>query len=293
MDRRQFIGAALAAGGGGVTIAADSPPSRPVCAFVKFLQSLSFDELASTVAGLGFDGIEATVRRGGQVSPERVEEDLPPLVEALRRQGSGITLMATDVNRADDAAMERTLRTAAALGVRRYRMAYYRYDLSRPIRAQLDNWRPLARELAALNRELGLTGVYQNHAGAQYVGASLWDLDLLLGDISPDDIGCAFDIRHATAEGGTTWPTLWALIEPRVRAVYVKDFVWENRKPENVPLGKGQVAPEFFLNLALSKLDPAIPVSLHVEYLPEAGAKENVEALRTDLALLETYLSGG
>ena len=48
--------------------AAEPAPSKyRICAFEKFLQDLSYDELADTIAELGFVGIEATVRNKGHV----------------------------------------------------------------------------------------------------------------------------------------------------------------------------------------------------------------------------------
>ena len=82
---------------------------------------------------------------------------------------------------------------------------------------------------------------------------------------------------------------MWKLIEPRVRIVYVKDFIWKNRRPHNVPLGEGLVNPEFFKRV--TELDPSIPISLHLEYLGDAGVKENVEALERDRIKLAGWLS--
>lgn len=300
IPRRAFLAGALAATGGLSALSRpasavaqpqqerESDPRFPYCAFVKFLQSLDYETLAQTVAELGFDGIEATVRNGGQVLPERVEEDLPRLVEALRKHGVEITVMASSVNSVDQPLTEKVLKTAAALGIRRYRMAYYQYDLKQPVLPQLEALRPTVRELAALNAELGLTAVYQNHAGAKYVGASIWDLERLLRDVSPEQIGVAFDIRHATCEGGLTWPVSWNVIRPHVGAVYAKDFRWDGRRPHNVPLGTGQVDPDFFRQLARS--DWRGPISLHIEYLEDAGIQPNVEALRVDLATLKQLL---
>jgi sugar phosphate isomerase/epimerase len=146
----------------------------------------------------------------------------------------------------------------------------------------------MAQELAALNKELGLQALYQNHAGTKYVGASLWDLDLLMEGIEPTQMAVGFDIRHATVEGGTTWATLWKLIEPRLGAVYVKDFVWEGRKMKNVPLGSGMVEPKFFSDLAKHRAD--VPFTVHVEYLEHADTVENIAALKHDLATLKKLL---
>lgn len=295
IKRRIFLASTMATAGAyavpGFVPAAEPlrPARRPICAFVKFIQQLSHEELARTVADLGFDGIEATVRRNGQISPERVEEELPKLADALGRQGLAVNVMTTDVNRADDPLSEKVLRTAAALGIRKYRMAYYRYDLSRPVLAQLEELRPMVRDLGALNRELGLTAVYQNHAGANYVGASLWDLALLLRDIPADRIGVAFDIRHATVEGGMAWPVSWNVVQPHLGAVFVKDFDWVNRKAANVPLGQGMVSPQFFKLLRAAEFDG--PISLHVEYLEAGTLEENIAALGTDLKTLRRLLT--
>jgi sugar phosphate isomerase/epimerase len=104
------------------------------------------------------------------------------------------------------------------------------------------------------------------------------------------DLAIAFDIRHATVEGGLSWPLQFQLAEPHLGAVYVKDFIWDkNRKPVNVPLGTGHVDPRFFSLLKQSPFSG--PISLHVEYLPKAGVAPNIKALKTDLATLRKLLA--
>ena len=249
---------------------------------------MPYKQLAETVAEMGFDGIEATVRDGGHVLPERVEEDLPKLVEALTACGLEITVMASSVNSLDQPHTKKVLQTASRLGVKRYRFAYYRYDLKKPIIPQLDALKPVLRDLIAFHKELGLQGLYQNHAGATSVGAPIWDLRYLLRNISPSDMGIAFDIRHATVEGGQAWPLNFELAKPNLGAIYVKDFSWKNgRKPTNVPLGTGQVDPKFFKQARRSGFTG--PLSLHVEYLRKAGLAANLAALKTDLAKLKRF----
>ncbi len=299
-SRRQALQASLALPLAAVTTPSLAAfPSRPddakkspnkICAFIKFIQELPYKQLAETVAELGFDGIEATVRDGGHVLPERVEEDLPKLVEALKACGLEVTVMASSVNSLDQPHTKKVLRTASALGIKRYRLAYYRYNLRRPIIAQLDALKPVLGELVAFHKELGLQGVYQNHAGATSGGAPIWDLRYLLRRHSPADLAIAFDIRHATVEGGQAWPLHFQVAKPHLGAIYVKDFTWKNgRKPSNVPLGTGQVDPKFFAQARKATFSG--PLSLHVEYLPKAGLAANVEALKTDLAKLRQLWS--
>ena len=47
-----------------------------ICIFSKQLQWMNYQEMASSVAGMGYDGIDLTVRKEGHVLPERVAEDL-------------------------------------------------------------------------------------------------------------------------------------------------------------------------------------------------------------------------
>lgn len=293
-DRRQFLASSAATVAATALLpsasasAADSDDKLPkIVCFTKFLQDLSYDELAVQIKELGFDGVEATVRAKGHVLPERVEDDLPKMVEALRKNDVEIVAMATDVI-ADDELSQRVLKTAAGLGVKWYRMGSCKYDESAPIMKQLDELRPQFKDLAALNRELGLTGLLQNHSGKKYVGATLWDLQHLIKDISPEEIGSAFDIRHITIEAGLSWPNVFRMIRPHIGAIFVKDFVWGEKKAEHVPLGTGRVDPKFFD--MVKKSDFKGPYSLHVEYLGKEGVAANVAALKRDLKKLKDWL---
>ncbi len=294
ISRRQFVasGVALSALAATKTPAfgVESPAaSFKICAFEKYLQDLSYDELAEVIAKLGFDGIEATVRKNGHVLPERVEDDLPKLVEALSKCGLEISVMATDVVSVEQPLTEKVLRTAASLGVKRYRMGYYTYDKQGSVTERLKEITPTVHELATFNRELGIGALYQNHAGTHYVGATIWDLHHLLRDIPVEEIGCAFDIHHATAEAGLSWPVLHRLISPHIGAIYVKDFRWQDRKITEVALGTGQVNPAFFETVKQGSFSG--PISLHVEYLEDEDTEKNVAALKRDLAVLQNWLA--
>ena len=77
IDRRTFVAGALATASAAampasLSQAADDKTDRfQFCAFEKFIQDLSYDQLGETIAELGFHGIEATVRKGGHIEPER------------------------------------------------------------------------------------------------------------------------------------------------------------------------------------------------------------------------------
>ncbi|HMP05146.1 MAG TPA: sugar phosphate isomerase/epimerase family protein, partial [Lacipirellulaceae bacterium] len=267
-------------------------PQRTYAAFIKFLQPLGYDELADQIAALGFQGVEATVRTAdGYIKPAEAAQELPKFQRALARRGLEITILTTDFLGVDQPHVESTLRAAADAGVGRYRLGFYRYDLGRPIEPQLDEIKPAIDALAALNRRVGIGAVYQNHCGADFVGATFWDLHRLLADVEPGEVGCVYDLRHAVVEAGEAWPMLYGLIKPHVTAASVKDFAWGDGKSQHVPLGEGRTPRKFYTDLA--KSDFAGPISLHVEYLKQDHpVPEHLAALKRDLATLRKWMDG-
>ena len=298
VTRRQALATAglIAASGAGVGTAAEadpraSRPSRPICVFTKPFNSLSYDELAECISETGADGLETPIRAGGNIEPSEVADELPKLVEALAARELEITILASDINDASDPMTEKLLRVAANSGIRYYRMKYLRYDLDQPVRQQLQSWKPRLRELATLNRELGVTALYQNHAGRDQLGAPLWDLPIVLDGIPSNEIGVAYDIRHATVEGGKSWPITFNRIRPHLAAVYVKDFKWIGKEVTNVPLGEGNVDASIVRSLARSGF--AGPISLHEEYLDHRQASlvpQHLAAIKRDLGTLKRWL---
>jgi sugar phosphate isomerase/epimerase len=291
MSRREFL-AGTSAGllCAATQLCAEPPSSRRICAFEKPLQYLDEAELATTMAMNGFSGIEATVRAGGRILPKNVEDGLPRLHDALAKRGLEITIIATDINDAIDPHTEIVLRTAAKLGIRHYRMGWYQYDLSKPILPQLDVIAAKLPALVDLTHELGMTAMYHNHSGADRVGAPVWDIYGLIKGFDPRTIGIGFDIQHATIEGGLSWRVQFKLIQSHLAAAYVKDFVWEQGKPKEVPLGEGQVDHKYFSMLRETGF--AGPICLHVEYLEGKKNQDAIEnAFGKDLVTLRSLLA--
>ena len=291
MNRRQFLTTtALAA----PLLAAETRGKKrrnPYCVFTKPLQMLSYDDLADLIAELGFDGIEGTIRPGGQITPEQVPDELPKMMAALKKRGLEMTIMASGINNADDKLNIQQLQVAAQLGIKRYRMGYHKYDLKKPVLNQMNELRPVLKNLAALNKELGLQAIYQNHSGSNYVGAPLWDLHDLFKDHDPAHLSVGFDMSHATAEGTRAWPLHANLLRPRIGALYVKDFRWTENKRDNCPLAAGIVDRKYPAQLIASGFTG--PINLHVEYLKPFN-KENVPnqiaAIKRDSATLKQWL---
>jgi sugar phosphate isomerase/epimerase len=296
MNRRSLLKSSLsvaAFSAAPVLQAVSTEKKYTFCTFTKAVQHLSYEETARAIAKLGFDGVEAPVRPGGQVVPEKVADDLPKFVAALKAEGLEMTVLTSGINEVSAAQhTESVLRTAARLGVKRFRMLYFKYDLARPILPQLDEFRPRLRDLVALCKEIGIKPIYQNHSGKDYFGAPVWDLAEVMSEFDPRDAGVAFDIGHATIEGSKCWPLHWALVRDHIDTVYIKEPQWgADQKPKVCPLGEGGVDKGFYE--VLKKSGFTGPVSLHVEYTdhndPKA-APQALEAMAKDFAKLKGYL---
>jgi sugar phosphate isomerase/epimerase len=247
---------------------------RKIYIFSKHLHWLNYNEMASFISECGFDGADITVRNDGHVEPGRVDEDLPRVVEALKKRGKETAMITTSILSAEEPNAERIIKTAASLGVRYYRLGWYEYDPNVSIEANMKTFSSHLLGLAALNEKYNIKATYQNHAGTS-LGSPVWDIGQLLHQINSPWIGCQYDVRHATVEGGNSWTLGFRYIKPYINSLDVKDFKWteENGKwvAQNVPLGEGMVDFDTYFKL-VNILPTSIPMCLHMEY-PLGGAE--------------------
>ncbi len=290
-SRRQFIKQTALAAGALPLLSAEQFPLAAseasdllaVHIFSKHLQFLSYDEAASVAAELGFSGVDWSVRPKGHVLPERVEMDLPNVVEAMKKAGFSPLMMTTAVNDSNDATDRRVLQTAAKLGFQHYRMNWYSYPHDQSMPDALQEYGRKMAGLGQFNKELGLVGGYENHAG-ELVGASVWELWEMLKNTDPAYMGVQYDIRHATVEGGLSWKNGLQLLKPHIKTITLKDFHWVKKngrwEAENVPIGEGMIDFTAYFRL-LKQYKIQVPVSLHAEY-PLGGAENGATKLTID-----------
>ena len=248
--------------------------------FSKHLQFLGYTDMAEAAAEMGFDGVDVTVRPNGHVLPEKVETDLPKVVEALKKVNFVPLIMTTAVADANDVTDRKVLTTAAKLGFKFYRMDYYTYPDGKEMTASIELFQQKIKELSQLNKELGLTGCYQNHSGT-LAGSSIWELWELLRSADRQFMGVQYDIRHAVVEGALSWENGLRLVQSQIKTINVKDFRWldENAKYviTDIPIGEGVVDFKNFFKL-LKQYKINVPVTLHTEY-PLGGAEHGAKEL--------------
>ncbi|MDF4203874.1 TIM barrel protein [Maribacter sp. SA7] len=236
--------------------------------FSKHLQFLDYNEMSAAAAEIGFNGLDLTVRPKGHILPEKVNEDLPVAVAAMEKYGFTPKMMTTNVWNIEDAGQREVLKTASSLGLKYYRTGWLSYPEDIAIDESLAQYAAQAKNLEDLNKELGLIGCYQNHAG-NHVGAPIWDLPTIFSKANGEFLGCQYDIRHAVVEGGKSWELDLRRIQSYIKSIVIKDFKWgikgDSWEPINTPLGEGMVDFNRYFSL-LKKYKINVPISLHLEY---------------------------
>ncbi len=272
-----------------------------VCLFSKHLGWITEPrKLAETVAAIGFDGIDLAVRPGGHVQPEKVETDLPLMVESARQAGLRIAMITTRIDNPRDPCTEAILKTMAILGIRHYRRDGASWDGRSNILGRIAELQPDLRGLAALNKKYGVFAGVHNHSGFE-LGATPWEIFEIVKDHDPQQLGSNFDIAHATIEGGIGgWRNGFRLLadDKRVRMTAIKDFFWQKVEgrwgAQFCPLGQGMIDLKTYLSL-LKEIQFAGPISMHFEYpnegtTVEAQQKSLLEDMKRDLSLLHSTM---
>jgi sugar phosphate isomerase/epimerase len=253
---------------------------------------MTWQRLARALKQIGFAGVDLTVRPGGHVLPERVTEDLPKAVEAIRKEGLEVPMITTELLSIRDPAAETTLAAAGRLGIPYCKPGYYKYKFE-DVRAELQAVAADFRGLVTLAQANRVHMGFHNHTG--YVGGPVWDIAEILAGLDPKWAGYYFDPGHAVAEGGGAgWKVVLNRIAPRIFMTSIKDFTWERSnqgwREHWVPLGEGMVDWKYYFR-ELRRAEFHGPISLHIEYNPggaTAAAKEDnlLAAAQRDLIFL-------
>ena len=286
--RRDFIAASLAAAAAprAARAGTDRPP---LCLFSKHLPKLNSEQLGKQVKDFGFDGVDLTVRPQGHVLPENAARDLPRAVEAIRSHGLDIGFITTGLVSASDPAARPILSTAAKLNIHRYKLGYWKYS-KRSVDADLASVRSDVQGLLDLGKDYDAVAGYHNHSGNN-VGATVWDIRAIIGDLPQRAIGYYFDPCHATIEGGLGgWEIALRMALPRLKMVALKDFYWSKDggkwKVKMCPMGEGMVEwNKVFSMFAAARF--VGPISLHIEY----DTADELAAIARDFAFAKKQIA--
>jgi sugar phosphate isomerase/epimerase len=276
VGRTTAAGALVAAAGDAALHARSSPAVLPpVAIFSKLYQELKldFEQSAEVTAEAGYNGIDCAVRPKGEIEPERAADEMPRYAEALGKHGTKMLLLATGISGVDSPHAHDILATAKKLGIRYYRLDFFPRKAGVAPEKQVTEIKAVLKELTALNRELGVCAVFENHSAlgtkvggksnrGGYVGGDLTELLNIVKDFDPDQLAVAFDIGHAIIEHGDEWRRHFDALKDHVRIVYVKDA---GRTSRFVPFGEGEIGKTDFFRLLIA-MNYAAPLCIHIEY---------------------------
>jgi sugar phosphate isomerase/epimerase len=274
--------------------------------FTKHLQSMSVGDAGRTIKGLGFDGVELTVRPGGHILPERVDEDLPRAVDELREIGLEVPALVVEIHTREEPYASAVCRAAAKVGARELRTSSARYRGFGSIREQIAAAREDARSLEALGEEFGVRLDVHCHSG-DFLSSSGALLAMVVDGTDPRFVGVSLDLGHLTTEGGKSgWRQSIDLLQDRVGIVAVKSFGWFHEPDPKtgdqvwnarlVPLAEGNVQWRLAFQLLRQvgwDADGQALVSVHSEYQGNSSWRdldvpELIEQTRQDFAYLKT-----
>jgi sugar phosphate isomerase/epimerase len=267
--------------------------------FSKMLQQLSVAEAGEVIAGLGFDGVDLTVREKGHVLPENVTRELAPAVALLRDKGLVVGMLTTSITRADQPHAEEVFRTAAECGVRFLKLGYWLYRGFGAVRQQIDEIRVDLQGLEALALRYGVKAALHTHSG-NFMTAAMPICARLVEDTDPDAIGIYVDGGHVVLEGGYgTWRQGLDLISDRICLLAAKSFGWfpepngatgrMHWRPQLLPFDRGMTDwRELFTLLRSVGFDGL--VSVHSEY-SELSLEDLVKQTREDFRILKAALA--
>jgi sugar phosphate isomerase/epimerase len=273
--------------------------------FIKHLQELPLPEAARTIRGLGFDGVDLTVRPGGTVSPESVRKALPEAVRVLHDWGLTVPLATTALVSASDPHTREIMETAASSDIHEIKLGYVPVSEFGTYQATLERINRELDGLEKLARETKVRVILHLHSGAYLtsLSAAVW---WLIKDRDPAAVGAYVDPGHMFVEGGRDgWRLGLDLLHSRIALVAIKDLIFEQVPDERlaksrwktriVPLDRGAVPwPEVFQILKKANFDGW--VSVHSEYQGghswrDLKVAEVIDQTRQDLAYLRKVLA--
>jgi L-ribulose-5-phosphate 3-epimerase len=268
----------------------------PIVVFSKVYQELklNFEDSAEVTAEAGLAGVDPTVRPAGEVLPERVADDLGQYAEALRKHRLQMPLLTTAITSTSSPQTEQILNAAKKAGARFYRLGPVYPKKDSPVTDQIGEWKAQLKDLAALNKQIGIGALVQNHSPAGntvYLGGDLSELRQIVEGFDPSQIGVAFDIGHALVVHGEGWRAHFDALKSHLRVAYVKDVIPPDRW---VPFGQGEIGRVGYFK-QLKQMGYAEPFSLHIEYDWSAGKTKTraglVAALKESSTVLRRWFA--
>jgi len=170
--------------------------------FTKVYQELKlpFDEAADITSEAGLDGVDSPVRPGGEIVPNAQWTICRDTSRSCTEGTCGLPLLTTAITNTASPHAETLLRLAKRLGIQFYRLGFIERQAGAFAAKQMAEVKAQLKDLAALNKEIGICGLLQNHSPSGRTNLFRWDLSELheaVKGFASEQLGIAFDIGHA------------------------------------------------------------------------------------------------
>jgi sugar phosphate isomerase/epimerase len=278
ITRRRLI-ASLAAGGRlwcqeRASGAAGRRSAPSLCLYSRILAKVDYNDLPMVLRGLGFDGCDLSVERGGHVDPAGAGNTLMPALEAITGAGLEAAAITTAFTSAADPGAAAVFGLASVIGVPVFRTGALNFT-GPPGAAE-----SRVQGLAAYARASRMVLAIPNTAVA---GSTLSELDAALRRFDPRLAGFDFDASALPVQDAGGLDAAFRLAAPRLVMVTARD---RRADGSACPLGQGIVNwPRLFGLLAGARFTG--PVSLRIAYRPE----DELGAIRRDLGFLRNQVA--
>ena len=242
--------------------------------FTKFWDDLSVRQLGERASELGYDGLDLAVRDGHAINSANVTQELPGALRAWRDLGVDCPMISssTDLTDPDAAAAVTLFEAAAAAGVPRIKIGYFKFN---PGDSFEELWSLARRRLEGferLSRKTGVQTLYHTHSG-QCLGSNCAGMRHLLQDYDPVQVGAYVDLGHLAINGEDVQIGL-AMLRDRLSAIGGKDA---RHFPDERPDRRARFADGFvLLGQGAAEWPEAIklleawgfngPITIHTEY---------------------------
>ena len=242
--------------------------------FTKFWDDLSVRQLGERASELGYDGLDLAVRDGHAINSANVTQELPGALRAWRDLGVDCPMISssTDLTDPDAAAAVTLFEAAAAAGVPRIKVGYFKFN---PGDSFEELWSLARRRLEGferLSRKTGVQTLYHTHSG-QCLGSNCAGMRHLLQDYDPVQVGAYVDLGHLAINGEDVQIGL-AMLRDRLSAIGGKDA---RHFPDERPDRRARFADGFvLLGQGAAEWPEAIkllkawgfngPITIHTEY---------------------------
>jgi sugar phosphate isomerase/epimerase len=251
----------------------------------QFPNEIGYDEMAGMLHMMGFDGCDLSVQPGGHVDPEHADLHFMRAIEAMTGSGVDVFMVSAPYTSPADQTVRLTMQWGGEMGVPFYRPGHWKYE-GAEIEQRMGEAQRDISGFANIARIVGMS-VGLHNATPEFVGASIFDTNMIIRGMDPHIVGYDFDTGYAAAQGGSAgFDTALRLALPRLKMVTARDCYFSKEggawKLAQCPLGEGMVDwPRFFQTLARARF--AGPISLQLGYEP----KDLPGAIRKDLAFLK------